>query len=65
LAPWTNGIITTAIRLNIFSIISARALTVDEIALESQANPSRLKLLLDACVSLGILQNTLKEIESH
>jgi predicted nicotinamide N-methyase len=56
LAPWITGVITTAIRLKIFSILSDRELAVEEIALKCEALPDRLKPLLDACVSLGFLE---------
>ena len=56
LAPWKNGVITTAIRLNVFTILSDQELTVDEIASKCAANPDRLKSLLDACISLGFLE---------
>lgn len=56
LAPWITGVITTAIRLKIFSILSDRELTVEEIASKCEAIPNYLKTLLDACVSLGFLE---------
>ena len=56
LAPWINGVIVTAIRLNVFSIVSDQALTAKEIASKCHAVSDRLKSLLDACVSLGILE---------
>ncbi len=55
LAPWKIGVITTAIRLNVFSIISNQEITVDEIASKCAAKPDLLKPLLDACTSLGFL----------
>lgn len=55
LAPWITGVITTAIRLRIFSILSDQQLTVEEIASKCEAIPDRLKPLLDACVSLDFL----------
>jgi len=56
LAPWKTGVITTGIRLNVFTILSEKELTVDEIASKCAANPDRLKSLLDACISLGFLE---------
>jgi len=56
LAPWINGVIVTAIRLNVFSIVSDQALTAKEIASKCHAVNDRLKPLLDACSSLGILE---------
>ena len=56
LAPWTTGVITTAIRLKIFSILSDLELTVEEVASKCEAIPNFLKPLLDACNSLKILE---------
>lgn len=56
LAPWITGVITAAIRLRIFSILSDRELTVEQIAAECQAVSPRLRPLLDACVSLKLLE---------
>jgi 2-hydroxy-4-(methylsulfanyl)butanoate S-methyltransferase len=56
LAPWKTGVIITAIRLNVFTIISDKELTVDEIASKCAADSDRLKPLLDACISLGFLE---------
>ena len=56
LAPWKNGVITTAIRLNVFTILSDQEIEVDEIASKCAANLDRLKPLLDACISLGFLE---------
>ena len=56
LAPWINGVLVTAIRLNVFSILSGRKLTAEEIALDCESVPDRLTPLLDACISLGFLE---------
>jgi hypothetical protein len=56
LAPWVTGVITTAIRLQVFSVLSDRELTGEEIARECGTVPDRLKRLLHACVSLGFLK---------
>jgi len=56
LAPWITGVITTAIRLKIFSILSDRELTADEIAEECKTILQYQKTLLDSCVSLGLLE---------
>lgn len=55
LAPWKIGVIITAIRLNIFTIISDQEMKIDQIASKCAANPNLLKPLLDACISLGFL----------
>jgi predicted nicotinamide N-methyase len=51
LAPWITGVITAAIRLKIFSIMTA-----EEIAKECETITNYQKTLLDACVSLGFLE---------
>ena len=56
LAPWITGVITTAIRLKIFSVLFDRELTADEIAEECKTIPQHQKTLLDSCVSLGLLE---------
>lgn len=56
LAPWITGVLITAIRLRIFSVLSNRELTADEIAEESKTIPQYQKSLLDSCVSLGLLE---------
>lgn len=60
MAPWKIGVIFAAVRLKIFSIIENRQLTVEEIAIISKAKPRYLRVLLDACVSLGFL-NTIND----
>ena len=55
LAPWIICVITTAIRLNVFSLISDQELTAAEIASKCAAIPDHLEPLLNACVSLCIL----------
>jgi hypothetical protein len=55
LAPWITGVVTAAVRLKVFTALSGQALPVDDIAAACQAVPRRLKPLLDACVSLGLL----------
>ena len=42
--------------LKIFSIFSDRELRIEEIALKCEAIPNYLKSLLDACISLGVLE---------
>lgn len=56
LAPFKTGVITAAIRLNVFTILSDQELTVDEIASKCAANPDRLNPLLYACNSLGFIE---------
>jgi len=56
LAPWITGVITTAIRLKVFSVLSDRELTAEEISKECETITNYQKTLLDACVSLGLLE---------
>ena len=56
LAPWKSGVITAAVRLNVFTIISNKALAIEEIASQCAALPDRLKPLLEACRRLGFLE---------
>ena len=54
-APWTTAVISTAVRLNLFSICSGSPMTVEEIASRCGALPNRLEPLLDACSAMGFL----------
>lgn len=56
LAPWITGVIFTAIRLRIFSILSDQELKIEELASKCKAVPEYLATLLEACVSLGFLK---------
>ncbi|MGB6033937.1 MAG: methyltransferase [Bacteroidota bacterium] len=54
-APWTNAVVSTAVRLDVFSICSGSLMTVDGIASRCGALPNRLERLLDACSAMGFL----------
>ncbi len=54
-ASWVNGVIVTAVRLKIFSVLADREMTSEAIASACGAVPDRLRRILDACVSLGLL----------
>ena len=56
LAPWITGVIVTAIRLRIFSILSVQELSAGEIAERSDTIPEYLTTLLDACVAMNFLE---------
>lgn len=56
LAPWITGVLSTSIRLNVFSVLSDQELTADEIAEKCMTIPHYQKILLDSCVSLGLLE---------
>jgi len=64
LAPWTNGVLITAIRLNVFTVLENQELTANEIASECRSVPERLKPLLDACISLGFLEINIKKYKN-
>lgn len=55
-AHWQIGVIVTAIRLGIFSIIADQKLELNEIASKCKADPGRIEPLLDACISLKLLE---------
>ncbi|MCD4676847.1 MAG: hypothetical protein K8S18_12770 [Desulfobacula sp.] len=55
-AHWQIGVIVTAIRLRVFSIIADQKLELNEIASKCEADPDRIEPLLDACISLGLLE---------
>jgi SAM-dependent methyltransferase len=54
-APWKTCVVFTAIRLNIFTILSKEMMSAEEVASNCEAAPYLLKALLDACVSMGLL----------
>ncbi len=56
LAPWTTSAVFIAIRLKIFSFLSNKKLTIEEIASKCKAIPGLLKALMDACVSMGLIE---------
>jgi predicted nicotinamide N-methyase len=56
LAPWTTSVLFAAIRLKIFSLLSNKKMTIDELASKCQAIPGFLKALMDACVSMGLVE---------
>jgi hypothetical protein len=56
LAPWTTSVVFIAIRLKIFSFLSNKKLTIEEIASKCKAIPGLLKALMDACVSMGLIE---------
>ncbi len=55
-AHWQIGVIVAAIRLRIFSIIADQKLELNEIAAKCRADSDRIETLLDACISLGLLE---------
>jgi SAM-dependent methyltransferase len=54
-APWTNAVVSTAVRLDVFSICSGSLMAMEEIASRCGAQPERLEPLLDACSAMGFL----------
>ena len=55
-APWVTCVVFTAVRLKLFSGLSDRPLTLEKIASRCGAYPERLKLLLDACIGLKLVE---------
>lgn len=55
IAPWTTSVVFTAIRLKIFTVISNRMMSAEDIASMCGANEKLLKPLLDACVCMELL----------
>lgn len=65
-APWTACVVFTATRLKIFTILSNKIMTVEEISSICKASPHILKALLDACVSMElIISKDGKYMNSH
>jgi len=56
LAPWITGVLSTSIRLKVFSVLSNQELTAEEIAEKCMTITRYQKILLDSCVSLGLLE---------
>jgi len=54
-APWKSSVLTTAIRLKIFTILSDNLMSVEDLSSHCQSLPLYLKPLLDACVGMGLL----------
>jgi len=57
-AYWGSQVILTANRLNLFEIIARGNHSVDQIADASNTRPRPLRLMLKACISLGLLEET-------
>ena len=55
-APWVTCVVFTAVRLKLFSVLSDRPLTLEKVASLCGAYPERLKLLLDACIGLKLVE---------
>lgn len=54
-APWKTRVVFTAVELDIFTLLSNKALHVEELASQCGADPELLKFLLDALVSMDLL----------
>ncbi len=54
-APWKNCVVSAAVRLKVFTVLSEGAMTAGEIASKCGAVPRLLKALLDACVGMGLI----------
>jgi hypothetical protein len=55
MAPWTVQVVFTAVRLNLFTILAERMMSVEEIASRCGAISNRLEPLLNACASMGLV----------
>jgi len=65
-AQWQIGVIVTAIRLRVFSVIADKKMELNEIALKCDADSDRIEPLLDACISLGLLEfENMRYMNSH
>lgn len=65
-APWKTHAVFTAVRLNLFTILSDTSMNVRQLASNYDTIPRVLKPLLDSCVSMGLLElNTDEYTNSH
>ncbi|NIO28663.1 MAG: methyltransferase domain-containing protein [Candidatus Latescibacteria bacterium] len=55
-APWATRVVSTAIRLKLFTILSNKMMTVQGISSRCGAVPHLLKAVLDVCVSMGLME---------
>lgn len=55
---WQSKVLHTAVRLDLFTLLSDRALTVNQLATKCKADKRGLEILLIATVSLGLLNQT-------
>ena len=56
-APWLTCVVFTAVRLKLFTILSNQPNSLEKIASICDAKPERLKLLLDACIGLKLVED--------
>ncbi len=56
IAPWKTAVLNTAIRLNIFTVLSDRQVSAKELAAQTNANEVPLQAVLNALVCMGLLQ---------
>jgi SAM-dependent methyltransferase len=54
-APWTTRVVSAAVRLKIFNVLSNGPKTVEEISADCGAVTHHMKALLDVCVSMGLI----------
>lgn len=55
---WQSKVLHTAVRLDLFTLLSDKALTVSQLATKCKADKRGLEILLIATVSLGLLNQT-------
>ena len=56
ITPWKTSVLTTAVRLKIFTILSDKSMSVEALSSRCQSRPYFLKPLLDACVGMGLIE---------
>jgi len=56
IAPWKTGVLNTAIRLRIFTVLSDRQISVTELAAQTNTNKVFLQAVLNALVCMGLLR---------
>jgi SAM-dependent methyltransferase len=55
-APWKTRVVFVAIRLKVFSLLSKKKATIDELSEVCKAVPSLLKAVMDVCLSMDLLE---------
>ena len=64
LTPWMMGVMTTAVKLRVFSILSHGEMTAKEIADEAGSITERLEPLLEACACMSLLNKNNDKYEN-
>jgi hypothetical protein len=56
IAPWKTAVLNTAIRLKVFTVLSDRQMSAEELATQTDANEVFLPAVLNALVCMGLLK---------